>query len=252
MKVTFLGTGTSQGIPIIGSDHPVCKSDNPKDRRLRSSVLINWDNYNFVIDCGPDFRTQMLNSNCSKIDAIIYTHEHSDHVAGLDDIRPFFFKQGKIPIYAHKRVLNELKKRFYYVFDENYSYPGSPKVIENTISSNFNINNKEIIPIDALHRDLQIFGYRFEKFAYLTDVKTIEDKEINKLNNLDVLVVNALRIEHHYSHFNLEQALEFIKIVKPKKAYLTHISHMLGFHDEVQKILPENVFLAYDGLEITI
>ncbi len=252
MKVTFLGTGTSQGIPIIGSDHPVCKSDNPKDRRLRSSVLINWDNYNFVIDCGPDFRTQMLNSNCSKIDAIIYTHEHSDHVAGLDDIRPFFFKQGKIPIYAHKRVLNELKKRFYYVFDENYSYPGSPKVIENIISSNFNINNKEIIPIDALHRDLQIFGYRFEKFAYLTDVKTIEDKEINKLNNLDVLVVNALRIEHHYSHFNLEQALEFIKIVKPKKAYLTHISHMLGFHDEVQKILPENVFLAYDGLEITI
>jgi len=252
MKVTFLGTGTSQGIPIIGSDHPVCKSDNPKDRRLRSSVLINWDNYNFVIDCGPDFRTQMLNSNCSKIDAIIYTHEHSDHVAGLDDIRPFFFKQGKIPIYAHKRVLNELKKRFYYVFDENYSYPGSPKVIENIISSNFNINNKEIIPIDALHKDLQIFGYRFEKFAYLTDVKTIEDKEINKLNNLDVLVVNALRIEHHYSHFNLEQALEFIKIVKPKKAYLTHISHMLGFHDEVQKILPENVFLAYDGLEITI
>ena len=252
MKVTFLGTGTSQGIPIIGSDHPVCKSDNPKDRRLRSSVLINWDNYNFVIDCGPDFRTQMLNSNCSKIDAIIYTHEHSDHVAGLDDIRPFFFKQGKIPIYAHKRVLNELKKRFYYVFDENYSYPGSPKVIENIISSNFNINNKEIIPIDALHKDLQIFGYRFEKFAYLTDVKTIEDKEINKLNNLDVLVVNALRIEQHYSHFNLEQALEFIKIVKPKKAYLTHISHMLGFHDEVQKILPENVFLAYDGLEITI
>ena len=252
MKVTFLGTGTSQGIPIIGSDHPVCKSNNIKDRRLRSSVLINWDNYNFVIDCGPDFRTQMLNSNCSKIDAIIYTHEHSDHVAGLDDIRPFFFKQGKIPIYAHKRVLNELKKRFYYIFDENYSYPGSPKVIENIISSNFNINNKEIIPIDALHRDLQIFGYRFEKFAYLTDVKTIEDKEINKLNNLDVLVVNALRIEQHYSHFNLEQALEFIKIVKPKKAYLTHISHMLGFHDEVQKILPENVFLAYDGLEITI
>ena len=252
MKVTFLGTGTSQGIPIIGSDHPVCKSNNIKDRRLRSSVLINWDNYNFVIDCGPDFRIQMLNSNCSKIDAIIYTHEHSDHVAGLDDIRPFFFKQGKIPIYAHKRVLNELKKRFYYIFDENYSYPGSPKVIENIISSNFNINNKEIIPIDALHRDLQIFGYRFEKFAYLTDVKTIEDKEINKLNNLDVLVVNALRIEQHYSHFNLEQALEFIKIVKPKKAYLTHISHMLGFHDEVQKILPENVFLAYDGLEITI
>ncbi len=252
MKITFLGTGTSQGIPIIGSDHPVCKSDNPKDNRLRSSVLINWDNNNFVIDCGPDFRTQMLNSNCSRIDAIIYTHEHSDHAAGLDDIRPFFFNQGKIPIYAHERVLNELKKRFYYIFDDNYAYPGSPKVIENIISSNFNINDKKIVPIDALHRDLQIFGYRFENFAYLTDVKTIKKKEINKLHDLEVLVINALRIEEHYSHFNLHQALEFITEVKPRKAYLTHISHMLGFHDEVQKILPKNVFLAYDGLEITI
>ena len=252
MKITFLGTGTSQGIPIIGSDHPVCKSDNPKDNRLRSSVLINWDNNNFVIDCGPDFRTQMLNSNCSKIDAIIYTHEHSDHVAGLDDIRPFFFNQGKIPIYAHERVLNELKKRFYYIFDDNYAYPGSPKVIENIISSNFNINDKKIVPIDALHRDLQIFGYRFENFAYLTDVKSIKKEEINKLHDLEVLVINALRIEEHYSHFNLHQALEFITEVRPRKAYLTHISHMLGFHDEVQKILPKNVFLAYDGLEITI
>ncbi len=252
MKITFLGTGTSQGIPIIGSDHPVCKSDNPKDNRLRSSVLINWDNNNFVIDCGPDFRTQMLNSNCSKIDAIIYTHEHSDHVAGLDDIRPFFFNQGKIPIYAHERVLNELKKRFYYIFDDNYAYPGSPKVIENIISSNFNINDKKIVPIDALHRDLQIFGYRFENFAYLTDVKSIKKEEINKLHDLEVLVINALRIEEHYSHFNLHQALDFISEVKPRKAYLTHISHMLGFHDEVQKILPKNVFLAYDGLEITI
>ena len=252
MKITFLGTGTSQGIPIIGSDHPVCKSKNPKDRRLRSSVLINWDKNNYVVDCGPDFRIQMLNSNCSKIDAIIYTHEHSDHVAGLDDIRPFFFNQCKIPIYAHKRVLNELKKRFYYIFDENYSYPGSPKVIENVISSNFTINDKKITPINAFHKDLQVYGYRFENFAYLTDVKTIEKKEIKKLDNLDVLVINALRIEEHYSHFNLDQALEFIKLIKPKKAYLTHISHMLGFHDEVQKILPENVFLAYDGLEITI
>ena len=252
MKITFLGTGTSQGIPIIGSDHPVCKSDNPKDNRLRSSVLINWDNNNFVIDCGPDFRTQMLNSNCSRIDAIIYTHEHSDHVAGLDDIRPFFFNQGKIPVYAHERVLNELKKRFYYIFDDNYAYPGSPKVIENIISSNFNINEKKIVPIDALHRDLQIFGYRFENFAYLTDIKTIKKKEINKLYDLEVLVINALRIEEHYSHFNLHQALEFITEVRPRKAYLTHISHMLGFHDEVQKILPKNVFLAYDGLEITI
>tara|TARA_B100000029_G_scaffold494439_1_gene558175 strand:- start:1622 stop:2383 length:762 start_codon:yes stop_codon:yes gene_type:complete len=252
LKVTFLGTGTSQGIPIIGSDHPVCKSNNPKDKRLRSSVLINWSDSNFLIDCGPDFRMQMLNTNCNKIDAIIYTHEHSDHVAGLDDIRPFFFKQGKIPIYAHERVINELKRRFYYIFDDNYNYPGSPKVEPNIIFSEFKINNKKIIPINAFHRDLQVYGYRFEKFAYLTDVKTIKNKEINKLDNLEVLVINALRIEEHYSHFNLEQALEFINIVKPKKAYLTHISHMLGFHDDVQKLLPKNIFLAYDGLEITI
>jgi len=252
LKVTFLGTGTSQGIPIIGSDHPVCKSNNPKDKRLRSSVLINWSDSNFLIDCGPDFRMQMLNTNCNKIDAIIYTHEHSDHVAGLDDIRPFFFKQGKIPIYAHERVINELKRRFYYIFDDNYNYPGSPKVEPNIIFSEFKINNKKIIPINAFHKDLQVYGYRFEKFAYLTDVKTIKNKEINKLDNLEVLVINALRIEEHYSHFNLEQALEFINIVKPKKAYLTHISHMLGFHDDVQKLLPKNIFLAYDGLEITI
>ncbi len=252
LKVTFLGTGTSQGIPIIGSDHPVCKSNNPKDKRLRSSVLINWSDSNFLIDCGPDFRMQMLNTNCNKIDAIIYTHEHSDHVAGLDDIRPFFFKQGKIPIYAHERVINELKRRFYYIFDDNYNYPGSPKVEPNIIFSEFKINNKKIIPINAFHRDLQVYGYRFEKFAYLTDVKTIKNKEINKLDNLEVLVINALRIEEHYSHFNLEQALDFINIVKPKKAYLTHISHMLGFHDDVQKLLPKNIFLAYDGLEITI
>ncbi len=252
IKVRFLGTGTSQGIPIIGIDHPVCKSKNPKDRRLRSSVLVIWDNTNFVIDCGPDFRMQMLEADCKKIDAILYTHEHSDHVAGLDDIRPFFFKQGKIPIYAHKRVLGELKKRFYYIFDKNYAYPGSPKVEENVVSSKIIIDNKEVIPISALHKDLQVYGYRFKNFAYLTDVKTINKKEIDKLSGIDVLVINALRIEEHYSHFNLEQALEFISKVKPRKAYLTHISHMLGFHNEVEKILPENVYLAYDGLEITV
>ena len=252
IKVRFLGTGTSQGIPVIGSNHPVCKSNNPKDKRLRSSILVIWDNSNFVIDCGPDFRIQMLKSGCKKLDAIIYTHEHSDHVAGLDDIRPFFFKQGKIPIYAHSRVLGELKKRFYYIFDKNYSYPGSPKVLENIVASKFKINDKKIIPINAMHKDLQVYGYRFDNFTYLTDVKTIDNKEIEKLSGTDVLVINALRIEEHYSHFNLDQALEFISTVNPKKAYLTHISHMLGFHDEVEKILPDNVYLAYDGLEITI
>lgn len=253
MKITFLGTGTSQGIPIIGSTHPVCLSENPKDKRLRVSVLVEWDNYTFVVDCGPDFRQQMLNANVSKIDGILFTHEHADHTMGLDDIRPFFFRQGNIPIYAHKRVLKALANRFNYIFETENKYPGAPSVnaieIEN---SPFEVGNIHVTPIDGLHYKLQVFGFRFKNFAYLTDMKTLEDKEIEKLKNLDVLVVNALREEPHISHFNLEEALAFVDLVKPKRAYLTHISHHLGFHDDVQQKLPENVFLAYDNLQITL
>ena len=253
MKVTFLGTGTSQGIPIIGSSHPVCLSDNPKDKRLRVSVLIEWDNYSYVIDCGPDFRQQMLRVNCHKIDGIVFTHEHADHVMGLDDIRPFFFRQGNIDIYAHKRVISSLQRVFSYIFETENKYPGAPSVNTHYINeSPFKIGDLQVIPIDGLHNTLQVYGYRFNKFAYLTDMKTIADTEIAKLKNLDVLVVNALREAPHASHFNLAEALAFIKKVKPKKAYLTHISHLLGFHDEVEKRLPENVFLAYDNLQITI
>lgn len=253
LKITFLGTGTSQGIPIIGSDHPVCLSDNPKDKRLRVSVLVEWDDYAFVVDCGPDFRQQMLKANVSKIDGIIFTHEHADHTMGLDDIRPFFFKQGDIPIFAHKRVLKALSQRFDYIFTTAEKYPGVPSVIQNEISNKpFNAGNINVIPIDGLHHKLQVFGFRFKDFAYLTDMKTVSNEEVEKLNNLDVLVVNALREKPHLSHFNLEEALAFIELVKPKRAYLTHISHLLGFHDDVQQKLPDNVFLAYDNLQITI
>lgn len=254
MKIYFLGTGTSQGIPVIGSHHSVCKSTNPKDQRLRVSVWIQWDNASIVIDCGPDFRQQMLTSGCSKIDAILFTHEHSDHTAGLDDIRPFFFKQGNIPIYGHQRVLKNLEKRFDYIFESDNKYPGAPGVQEIAVVNNtpFYIQDKKVIPINTWHGNLQVFGYRMANFAYLTDVKKVEDSEIEKLVNLEVLVINALRIEEHNTHFNLQEALDFITIVQPKKAYLTHISHLLGFHDEVQKTLPENVFLAYDTLEITL
>ncbi|MFV5692629.1 MBL fold metallo-hydrolase [Flavobacterium sp. LT1R49] len=254
MKVYFLGTGTSQGIPIIGSNHPVCKSTDFKDKRLRVSVLISWENHSFVIDCGPDFRQQMLSSNCQKVDGILFTHEHSDHTAGLDDIRPFNFKQGEIPIYAHQRVIDNLKKRFDYVFETVNRYPGAPcvKTIEVVNNQPFSIGDKTAIPIDVMHAGLQVFGYRIDDFAYLTDVKTIEESEIDKLKNLKVLVINALREESHIAHFNLQEALDFITLVQPKKAYITHISHILGFHEEVQKRLPENVFLAYDNLEITI
>ena len=252
MKITFLGTGTSQGIPVIGSNHPVCLSDNPKDKRLRVSALVEWDDYTYVIDCGPDFRQQMLNAKCKKIDGIVFTHEHADHTAGLDDIRPFFFKQGNIPIYAHKRVLKALERRFDYIFETNDKYPGAPGVSENEIENKpFNLGNLKVIPIEGLHDKLQVFGYRFEDFAYLTDMNKVENKEIEKLKGLKVLVINALRIEPHPSHFNLAQALEFISKVNPERAYLTHISALLGFHEEVQQKLPKNVFLAYDNLQIT-
>jgi phosphoribosyl 1,2-cyclic phosphate phosphodiesterase len=254
LKVYFLGTGTSQGIPIIGSDHAVCNSTDAKDKRLRVSVWITWDNFSFVIDCGPDFRQQMLASNCKKVDGILFTHEHSDHTAGLDDIRPFNFKYGAIPVYAHQRVVSNLKKRFDYIFETINRYPGAPsvKTIEVVNNVPLLLGDKQVIPVNVMHGDLQVFGYRIADFAYLTDVKTIEAIEVEKLKNLKVLVVNALREAPHDTHFNLQEALDFITLVRPEKAYITHISHVLGFHEEVQKRLPENVFLAYDNLEITI
>ena len=254
MNVYFLGTGTSQGIPVIGSDHEVCKSTDSKDKRLRVAVWVHWENYSFVIDCGPDFRQQMLTSNCKKVDGILFTHEHADHTAGLDDIRPFNFRQGEMPIYAHQRVIDNLKRRFDYVFETINKYPGAPsvKTIEVVNNEPFVIGNKTAIPVNVMHGNLQVFGYRIDDFAYLTDVKTIAESEVGKLKNLKVLVVNALREEPHNTHFNLQEALDFITLVQPEKAYLTHISHVLGFHNEVQKKLPENVFLAYDTLEITI
>jgi len=253
LTITFLGTGTSQGIPIIESEHPVCLSKNPKDKRLRVSILVEWDDYIFVVDCGPDFRQQMLNAKVNRIDGIIFTHEHADHTMGLDDIRPFFFRQGDISLYANKRVFKALEKRFDYIFTSEKKYPGVPSVIKHEISNSaFRAGNLDVWPIDGLHYKLQVFGFRFSDFAYLTDMKTISKKEMKKLKNLEVLVVNALREEPHISHFNLEEALEFIAEVKPKRAYLTHISHHMGFHDDVQQKLPKNVFLAYDNLQIQI
>lgn len=254
MKVYFLGTGTSQGIPVIGSDHPVCLSSDPRDKRLRVSVWIHWDDASVVIDCGPDFRQQMLASKCPRVDAILFTHEHADHTAGIDDIRPFNFRQGSIPVYGHRRVLDDLKRRFGYVFETVNRYPGAPSVDTIEVENNkpFIIGNKAIVPVNVWHGNLQVFGFRIDDFAYLTDVKTIEKEEIAKLKNLKVLVVNALREEPHDTHFNLNEALDFINLVRPEKAYLTHISHHMGFHEQAQKKLPPNVFLAYDNLEIEL
>ncbi|MEN8789167.1 MAG: MBL fold metallo-hydrolase [Flavobacteriaceae bacterium] len=254
MKITFLGTGTSQGIPVIGSDHPVCQSSDPRDQRLRVSILISWKDFNFVIDCGPDFRQQMLTHRVNRLDGILFTHEHSDHTAGIDDIRPFFFRQGDIPIYAHKRVVGNLRKRFDYIFADSNRYPGAPAVQVNEVFNDvsFTIGDKQVMPVEAYHNRLQVFGYRIENFAYLTDVKTIKDEEIDKIKGVKILSINALRIEPHHSHFNLEEALEFIEKVKPQRTYLTHISHYLGYHEAVEKILPKNVHLAYDNLVVSV
>ncbi len=253
LSITFLGTGTSQGIPVLACDHPVCQSTNPKDSRLRVSVLISWDDVNVVIDCGPDFRQQMLREKVTHLNGILFTHEHSDHTAGIDDVRPFYFKQGEINFYAHQRVFNSLYQRFAYIFETENKYPGTPTITEFPIDKGtpFYIKGKKIIPIEALHGKLPVLGFRIDDFVYLTDINYMAETEMTKLKNTNILVVNALYHNPHHSHFNLQQALDFIKKVNPKKAYLTHISHLMGFHHEVEKQLPENVFLAYDSLTLT-
>ena len=252
LKITFLGTGTSQGIPVIGSNHPVCKSVDEKDRRLRSSILVNWKTFNYVIDCGPDFRYQMLRVGCDKINGLFFTHEHSDHVAGLDDLRPFYFHHGDINIYAHKRVVKSLKRRYDYIFDNKNKYPGVPVINPIAINNNsFNVNGLEIVPVNVYHNKLQVFGFRIKNFAYITDMKTISENELKKLSNLNVLVLNCLRIKEHHSHLNLTEAIELVNKINPKVCYFTHISHHLGFHNEVEKILPKNIFLGYDGLSLS-
>ena len=253
MKITFLGTGTSQGIPVIGCMHPVCLSDNPKDKRLRSSVLVSDDDFQIVIDCGPDFRMQMLQSQTTHLDGIIFTHEHSDHTAGLDDIRQFSKKQP-LTVYANQRVLKDLYKRFEYIFNQQIIYEGKAeaKGVEIKDHTPFQIKHKTIVPISVMHGELPIYGFRIDDFAYLTDISFINQIEIEKLKNLKMLVVDALRMDPHFTHYNLEQALELITKLQPETAYLIHISHRLGFHDEVSESLPENVFLSYDGLEVVI
>ncbi|MCB0456626.1 MAG: MBL fold metallo-hydrolase [Flavobacteriaceae bacterium] len=254
LTVTFLGTGTSQGIPVIGSLHPVCLSNDAKDKRLRVSVLLQWGNYQYVIDCGPDFRQQMLRENVHYLNGVLLTHEHNDHVAGIDDIRPFNFKQGELPFYAEKRVFDALKQRFSYVFETVNKYPGAPTIKEVVITKerSFELGGKMITPVEAMHANLPVLGFRIDDFAYMTDVKTISEAEKQKLKGLKVLVVNALREQPHESHLNLEEAFQLIDELKPETTYFTHISHLMGFHEEVEATLPNNVHLAYDTLKISL
>lgn len=253
MKITFLGTGTSQGIPMIANNDPVCLSTDSKDKRLRSSVMVSWGNVNYIIDCGPDFRQQMLRENVQSINGVLFTHEHSDHTAGIDDLRPFSYQMGEVPIYARKRVLDNLRTRFAYIFDVENRYPGAPKLKGNIIESEpFKLDGAHITPIEVMHGKLPINAFRIDDVAYITDLKTISEEEKKKLKDLKVLIVNALRIEEHPTHLNLDEAISFVKEINPQRAYFTHISHRLGFHAKVEKMLPKNIFLSYDGLSITI
>ena len=254
MKLTFLGTGTSQGIPVIGCDCEVCRSEDPKDDRLRTSAMITVDGRNYVFDTGPDFRQQMLREKPENVDAVVFTHEHKDHIAGMDDIRPFNFKTRQpLNIYAHPRVQEALKREYHYVFSDN-KYPGVPEVNVHTIKKdqNFSINGTKFIPIEVMHYKLPVLGFRVHDVAYITDANYIDETEKAKLKDLDVLVINALRKEQHISHFNLEEAIELVDELKPKRAFFTHISHLMGRHADVSKELPPHVQIAYDGLEVEL
>ena len=251
MKITFLGTGTSQGVPVIACNCEVCLSENLKDKRLRTSILIEDKGKVIVIDTGPDFRQQMLRANVQQLDAVVFTHEHKDHVAGLDDVRAFNFKQQKdMEVFATEQVQTALKREFYYAFEAK-KYPGVPQINLNTITNeNFKVGEVELIPIDVWHYKMPVKAFRVGNFTYITDANRIEEEELAKIRGSEVIVINALRKETHISHFTLDEAVELLKELKPKKAYLTHISHLLGKHFEVQKELPNFIQIAYDGLII--
>ena len=251
VKITFLGTGTSQGVPVIACECSVCSSPDPKDKRLRASLLVETSVNTFVIDAGPDFRQQMLNAKVKKLDAILLTHEHKDHIAGMDDLRAFNYKsQGAIDIYAEERVQAAVRKEYAYVFSENH-YPGVPKMALHTIDNfDFVIGGDSITPLRIFHYRLPILGFRIGDMAYITDANYISEETKEKLFGVKYLVINALRKEKHISHFSLAEALELVGEISPRKAFITHIGHQMGRHEDVNRNLPLNVTLAWDGQEV--
>ena len=253
MKITLLGTGTSQGVPVIACNCDVCLSSNTKDNRLRSSVMIEVDDINLVIDTGPDFRQQMLREKVEKVDAVLFTHSHKDHVAGMDDVRAFNHRwKVDMPLYCNQVTSDALKLEFPYIFS-GFNYPGIPKVAVNIIENkSFCISKTTIQPIEVLHYKLVVFGFRIKNFVYLTDVSEISEKEKEKMKGADLIILDALRKKPHISHFNLEQALALLEELNPKQALLTHISHYMGLNDEVNKELPAHINLAYDGQVINL
>jgi len=249
VKITFLGTGTSQGVPVIACECETCMSDDNRDNRLRTSILIEKDETSLVIDAGPDFRQQMLRENVRRLDAIILTHEHKDHIAGMDDVRAFNYKsQDAIDIYAEERVQKAVKKEYSYVFAE-HQYPGIPKMRLNPINEyGFAVNGISLIPLRVFHYRLPVYGFRIGNFAYITDANYIPEETKEKLFGVKYFVINALRKEKHISHFSLREAIDLVREISPRKAFITHISHQMGRHEEVSITLPPGIILAYDGL----
>lgn len=253
MIVTFLGTGTSQGIPVIGCHCEVCKSLDYRDKRLRTSIHIQIEDKSIIIDSGPDFRQQVLRERIERLDALLFTHQHKDHTAGMDDVRSFNFKQKMdMPIYGTQSVIKQLKQEFSYIF-EPVKYPGVPRVEVNEIDLNpFKIGEIEIQPIEVLHYKLPVMGFRIRDFTYITDANYISEEQIEKIRGSRIVVLNALQIDQHISHFNLEEALYMVEKINPERAYFTHISHKLGLHRKISQFLPSYVQLAWDGLKISI
>jgi phosphoribosyl 1,2-cyclic phosphate phosphodiesterase len=253
LKITFLGTGTSQGVPVIACNCAVCLSKNPKDNRLRSSILIESDTTTIIVDTGPDFRYQMLRNHTQKLDAIIFTHPHKDHIAGMDDVRAFNYKQkSAMEVFATEATQESLRREFYYIFSD-FKYPGIPLINFNTIAlDRFTVGDITLQPIEVFHYKMPVLGFRVKDFTYITDAKTITDTEFEKIKGTKILVINALQIEKHISHFTLEEAIAFAKKVNAEQTYFTHISHKLGKHKDVSEELGSNIALSFDGLSFDI
>jgi len=249
MKIIFLGTGTSTGVPLIGCECAVCRSENEKDKRLRASIVVTNENTRLLIDCGPDLRQQLLKNRINELDGILITHEHYDHIGGLDDVRPL----GECNVYAEKRVLGVIRSNMHYAFSD-HPYPGVPTIHLHEINEkdDFKVRDTIVKPLRVMHAKLPVLGFKIGKMAYLTDVKTISDQTIEQLKGLEVLILNALRINEHISHISLSEAIAIATQIGATKTYFTHFSHDLGMHNEVQKKLPGNMFLSYDNLELTL